>query len=108
MFTVTSTITKPNTSISWFADTLDGQVMQSLYEDSLILSKTMTISTDLLSKTTVLTFNSHETYQNWIAKVIEADPTLWIKRNNYCVANSMTLKVEESIDGGTPVVEKMI
>ena len=108
MFTVTSTLTKPTTSIAWFSDTPDGLVMQSFYDDELVLSKTMTTATDQLSKTTLLTFNSYNDYQNWITKATEADPLVWIKRNDYIVANNMTLKVEESIDGGAAVIEKMI
>ncbi len=108
MFKVTSTLTRPTTSITWFSDTPDGLVIQSFYNDALVLSKTITTATDQLSKTTELTFNSYNDYQNWIAKATEADPLVWIKRNDYIVANSMTLKVEESIDGGAAVIEKMI
>ncbi len=108
MFKVTSTLTKPNTSIIWFSDTPDSMVLQSFYNDALVLSKTMTTSTDQLTKTTELTFDSYETYQNWITKATETDPMIWIKRNDYIVANNMTLKVEESIDGGAAVIEKII
>lgn len=108
MFTVTSTLTKPTTSIAWFTDTPDGLLVQNFYNDALVLSKNLTVSIDQLTKTSLLTFNSYNDYQNWISKAMEADTLIWIKRNDYYVANNMTLKIEESLDGSAAVIEKII
>ena len=108
MFTVTSTLTRPSASISWFSDTPDGIALKESMTDPLILNKTITAGADNLSKVTAVSFNSYDDYQTWLGKVAQADSTSLLKRNNYIVANSMTLKVEESIDGGNPVIEKMI
>ena len=107
MFTVTSTTTRPDISVSWFTSTSDGEVLTTLFSDTLVIEST-TNGEDSLTRITSLTFNSYDDYQSWITKVTEADATLLLKRNNHIVTNSMTLKVEESIDGGTPVIEKLI
>lgn len=107
MFTATTTITRPATSIPWFSDTLDGAILVSMNSDPLVTGQTIT-GADSLTRVSSLTFNSYDDYQSWITKVTETNNTLWIKRNDYVVANSMTLKVEEIVDGGAPVIEKMI
>ena len=108
MFTVTSTLTRPSQLISWFSDTPDGTALKESMADSLILNKTITVGADDLSKVTTITFNSYENYQNWISKIQQASSTLLLQRNNYIVANSMTLKIEESLDGGPIYVEKQL
>jgi len=108
VFTVTSTLTRPSQSISWFSDTPDGTALKESMADSLILNKTITTGADDLSKVTAITFNSYDDYQAWNNKVTQADSTALLKRNNYIVANNMTLKIEESIDGGAAVLEKQL
>ena len=108
MFTVTSTLTRPSQLISWFSDTPDGTALKESMTDSLILNKTITVGADDLSKVTAIVFNSYDDYQTWITKVSQADSTALLKRNNYIVANNMTLKIEESIDGAAAVLEKQL
>ena len=107
MFTATTTITRSATSTPWFSDTPDGTLLVSMNSDPLVLEQNIT-GADSLTRVSSLTFNSYNDYQNWITKAVETDPMIWIKRNDYIVANNMTLKVEESIDGGAAVVEKII
>ena len=108
MFTVTSTLTRPSQLISWFSDTPDGTALKENMADSLILNKTVTVGADDLSKVTAVTFNSYDDYQTWLGKVAQADSTALLKRNNYIVANSMTLKIEESLDGSAAIIEKQL
>lgn len=107
MFTATTTITRPATTTPWFSETPDGSILVSMNNDPLVVAQTVT-GAESLTRVSSLTFNSYDDYQSWITKVTNADSTLWIKRNDYVVANSMTLKVEETVDGGAPVLEKMI
>ena len=108
MFTVTSTTTRPSASISWFSDTPDGQILQDIGHDALVINKTITISEDELTKVSVMSYNSYDDYHAWIAKVVQADNTSFLKRNDYIVANGMTLKIEESIDGSAPIIDRLI
>lgn len=107
MFTATTTITRPATTTPWFSETPDGSILVSMNNDPLVVAQTVT-GAESLTRVSSLTFNSYDDYQSWITKVTNADNTLWTKRNDYVVANSMTLKVEETVDGGAPVLEKMI
>jgi hypothetical protein len=109
MFTVTSTLTRPSASISWFSETGEGNTLASMINDPLVISSSKSNDTvSPLSKTTSVTFNSYDDYQAWINKIQQADSTVFAKRNDYIVANGMTLKIEESTDGGTAVIEKLI
>lgn len=107
MFTVITTITRPTTSIPWFADTAEGSVLANMNNDPLVISQEVT-GGDTLTKVYTSNYDSYESYQAWIAKISEVDATLFAKRNDYVVANEMTLKVEESLNGATPVVEKLL
>ena len=108
MFTVTSTLTRPSTSIGWFSETADGAVLQGFANDALIVDKAITFSEDGLTKVSTMTFNSYDDYHSWISKVVQSDNTTFLKRNDYVVANGMTLKVEESIDGSAPIIDRLI
>jgi hypothetical protein len=108
VLTVTSTTTRPNASINWFYDTADGAVLQGFANDALIVDKAITLSEDGLTKVTTMTFNSYDDYHSWISKAVQSDNTIFLKRNDYVVANSMTLKVEESIDGSSPIIDRLI
>lgn len=107
MFTTTTTITRSNTSTPWFPDTPDGAMLNSMLNDPLVVEQNITGS-ESLTRVLLLTFNSYDDYQSWINKIAETDNTFLVRRNDYIVANSMTLKIEESVDGGAPVIEKII
>jgi len=107
VLTVISTTTRPSTSISWFSDTPDGAIIQNI-TNALIVNKTNTIGADGLSRENTLTFDSYENYLLYISKVNEIDATLLLRRNEYIIANGMTLKIEEKIDNGQPLLEKQL
>jgi hypothetical protein len=107
MFTITATTTRSSTSTPWFNATPAGSIFTTLYQDPLITAYQIN-GEDSLSRSLSLTFNSYDEYQSWLNKINEADGTLLLKRNDYIVANAMTLKIEESIDGGTPIIEKLL
>jgi hypothetical protein len=112
MFTVTSTMTRPSTSSPWWLDSPslvnEGNVIREFQSDPLVLALSEVGSPDGLTLTRNFTYNSYNDYQNWISKVTEADPTIFANRNEYIVNNGHTLKIEESLDGGPKVVEKLL
>jgi len=108
MFTVITTITRPNTSTVWFTETADGTIIQNMHNDELVVDHTITNSENGLSRITSLTFNSYDDYHTWISKVIQLDSTLFLRRNDYIMSNNFTLKIEEVINGSSPIIDVLI
>jgi len=110
MITVTATTTRPSTAIAWFLDT--DPVAEALHTnlrlESEVLNTSTTTSFDGLTLTGVLEFNNYDAYYAWIEKIKVADPLFLAKRNDYIVNNGHTLKIEESLDNGPAIVEKLI
>jgi len=112
MITVTTTMTRPNTDSQWFmnADPALASIIASskIELGSTILNTSTTTSFDGLTLTGVLEFNNHDAYYAWTEKLRTADPLFLAKRNDYIVNNGHTLKIEESLDNGPAIVEKLI
>lgn len=110
MITVITTMQRPDTSSAWWFDALttEAAIINDLITDPLMTSNTKVVSEDALTVTKTATFNTYTDYTAWIDKVLLADPELLIKRNLYIEANNQTLKIEESVDGNPPVIEKQL
>jgi len=110
MITVTATTTRPSTAIAWFLDT--DPVAEALHTnlrlESEVLSSSTSQSNGGLTSIGILNFNSYDDYYAWTEKLRVADPLFLSKRNDYIVNNGLTLKIEESLDAGPTVVEKII
>jgi hypothetical protein len=110
MITVTATMTRPNTDSPWFlaADPAMSAILVNLKSEPEVLSSSSSISFDGLTSTGILEFNSYDTYYAWTEKLRTADPLFLVKRNDYIVNNGHTLKIEESLDNGPAIVEKLV
>lgn len=112
MFTVISTTTRPSTASAWWLDApehaAERDIIVNLQNDPLVISKELEESADGLTLVRTFNFNSYTDYQVWVAKILEANPTLFANRNQYIISNGQTLKVEESVAGGPFVIEKQI
>ena len=108
MFTVITTLTRPSTSSSWFSETTDGEMLRNMQNDELVLDKTTSTGDDGLSRITSLTFNSYDDYHTWLSKIIQLDSTFFLRRNDYVMSNNFTLKIEEVINGSSPIIDVLI
>ena len=110
MITVTVTMTRPNTNSAWFLDVnqTEGAMMLNLQAEPEVLNISNVLSNEGLTSAGILEFNNYDAYYAWTEKLRTADPLFLAKRNDYIVNNGQTLKIEESLDAGPAVVEKII
>ena len=110
MITVTATITRPSTASAWFLDTdpAADALHTNLRAEPEVLSSSTVQSDDGLTSTGILNFNNYDAYYAWTEKLRVADPLFLSKRNDYIVNNGHTLKIEEALDAGPAVVEKLL
>jgi len=110
MLRVTSTMTRPSSESAWFfeADIEVAKVLNNLKTASEIQNSSTSISNDSLTYIGIFEFNSYGDYYSWTEKIREADAMFLLKRNDYIVSNGHTLKIEESVDNDTLLVEKQL
>lgn len=110
MLTVTVTTTRSNIESPWFhdADASSADVLATARQQSEVQSSTTSVSTDGLTFTGILNFNNYDAYYAWTEKLRVADSLFLAKRNDYIVNNGQTLKIEEALDAGPAVVEKLL